>query len=223
MCYNMLFCPVKIIGQRELRNDNAVIIAASNRGGIRRHDGGAGGAAGTDHTGSDLHCDRPAKQRLAYARWPRVDAPETSKVMTTCAASGERLVPRYVRRPETAHRGAGIASARADRRPRAARLGRRLAPGDRAEASGAASACARYGCGVRVSRGCRLYEMPGSLFREAQASFPVRHCDPWMPASGRGGAHRRGPGAHLRRAHGRFGDYWACLFSVRLGVPHRRA
>ena len=72
---------MKIIGQRELRNDNAVIIRGVESGEeytVTRR--GVPVARLVPITrGSDLRCDRPAKQRPAYARWPRVDAPETSK------------------------------------------------------------------------------------------------------------------------------------------------
>lgn len=71
---------MKIISQRELRNDNAVIIR--------------GVEAGEEYTvtrrgvpvarlvpitqGTDLRCDRPAKQRSTYAGRPRVRASESS-------------------------------------------------------------------------------------------------------------------------------------------------
>jgi prevent-host-death family protein len=72
---------VKTIGQRELRNDNAVIIRGVESGEeytVTRR-GVPVARLVPISQGSDLRCDRPAKRRPKYAVWPRVQAQETSE------------------------------------------------------------------------------------------------------------------------------------------------
>lgn len=186
---------VKIVSQRELRKDNAVIIRGVEAGEeyVVTRRGVPVARLVPIGRAADLRCDQPAKQRPTYTGQRRARAPSRPRRSSvTCAVIGDPLVSGHVRDAETGARGAGIGGVGPGHRRRAAGSGGRLAAGDGDAAGGTArhicwrwmrcptswqaSACTRCRARCSVKR----------VSSRARPSAAWMHST-WPPPSGSGG------------------------------------